>query len=74
MDDVIRGVREKMIRRHPHVFGNVQVSGSEEVLINWEQIKAQEKEGKADVSAYLPQAFDEAKTLIDAAKKRKGFA
>ena len=74
LDDVVKGITEKMIRRHPHVFGNVQVSGSEEVLINWEQIKAQEKEGKADVSAYLPQAFDEAKTLIDAAKKRKGFA
>ena len=74
LDDVVTGITEKMIRRHPHVFGNVQVSGSEEVLINWEQIKAQEKEGKADVSAYLPQAFDEAKTLIDAAKKRKGFA
>ena len=73
LDDVVTGITEKMIRRHPHVFGNVQVSGSEEVLINWEQIKAQEKEGKADVSAYLPQAFDEAKTLIDAAKKRKGF-
>lgn len=73
LDDVVKGITEKMIRRHPHVFGNVQVSGSEEVLINWEQIKAQEKEGKADVSAYLPQAFDEAKTLIDAAKKRKGF-
>ena len=74
LDDVVTGITEKMIRRHPHVFGNVQVSGSEEILINWEQIKAQEKEGKADVSAYLPQAFDEAKTLIDAAKKRKGFA
>ena len=74
LDDVVKGITEKMIRRHPHVFGDVQVSGSEEVLINWEQIKAQEKEGKADVSAYLPQAFDEAKTLIDAAKKRKGFA
>ena len=74
LDDVVTGITEKMIRRHPHVFGNVQVSGSEEVLINWEQIKVQEKEGKADVSAYLPQAFDEAKTLIDAAKKRKGFA
>ena len=73
LDDVVTGITEKMIRRHPHVFGNVQVSGSEEVLINWEQIKAQEKEGKADVSAYLPQAFDEAKTLIDAAKKRKGL-
>ena len=73
MDDVVKGVSEKMIRRHPHVFGDVNVSGSEEVLHNWEQIKAKEKEGKAAESDYLPQAFEEAKWLINAAKKRKGY-
>ncbi|MER2151643.1 MAG: MazG family protein [Candidatus Limivicinus sp.] len=73
MDDVIREVSRKMIRRHPHVFSDVNVSGSEEVLRNWEQIKAKEKEGKANESAYLPQAFDEAIDLIHAAKKRKGY-
>jgi len=41
--DVVAGVTEKMIRRHPHVFGELSVSGSEEVLRNWEQIKAREK-------------------------------
>ena len=74
LDDVARGISEKMIRRHPHVFGNVKASSPEEVLLNWEQIKAKEKEGKADVSGYLPQAFEESKALIDAAKKRKGYA
>ncbi len=39
----------KLIRRHPHVFGQVQVTGSEDVLRNWEQIKRQEK-GAAFVS------------------------
>ena len=73
LDDVIRAITEKMIRRHPHVFGSVHVSGSEEVLLNWEQIKKKEKEGKEDVSSYLPRAMDEAKELIDAAKKRKGY-
>ena len=73
LDDVIRAITEKMIRRHPHVFGSVHVSGSEEVLLNWEQIKKKEKEGKEDVSRYLPRAMDEAKELIDAAKKRKGY-
>ena len=34
LDDVICGIRDKMIRRHPHVFGDVKVSGSEEVLIS----------------------------------------
>lgn len=41
--DAIRSIVEKLVRRHPHVFGEVQVSGSEEVLHNWEQIKARER-------------------------------
>lgn len=46
MSDVIAGISEKMICRHPHVFGTVQVEGSEQVLMNWEQIKKQEKSGQ----------------------------
>src|SRR5204862_7587278 len=42
--DVVRGITEKMGRRHPHVFGDARVSGSAEVLRNWEQIKAAEKQ------------------------------
>ena len=71
MDDVIEGITEKMIRRHPHVFGNAKANSSEEVLVAWEKIKAKEK--KIDVSGYLPAAMDEAKDLIDKAKRRKGF-
>lgn len=41
--DVVKGITEKMIRRHPHVFGDVEVANSGEVLKNWEQIKAGEK-------------------------------
>jgi tetrapyrrole methylase family protein / MazG family protein len=44
-DDVARAISEKLVRRHPHVFGDVKVSGSGEVLKNWEAIKAGEKEG-----------------------------
>ena len=43
IDDVITQVHEKMVRRHPHVFGDVQAGDSAEVLRNWETIKAQEK-------------------------------
>ena len=73
LEDVICGIRDKMIRRHPHVFGNGSVSGSAEVLQKWEEIKAAEKAGKEDVSAYLPGAFDEAEEMIRRARKRKGF-
>ncbi|MHB9145260.1 MAG: bifunctional methyltransferase/pyrophosphohydrolase YabN [Symbiobacteriia bacterium] len=41
--DVVAGVTAKMIRRHPHVFGDVTVSGTHDVLRNWEVIKQQEK-------------------------------
>lgn len=41
--DIVSGITEKMIRRHPHVFGDVHVTDSSEVLRNWEQIKAGEK-------------------------------
>lgn len=41
--DVVEGITAKLIRRHPHVFGDVTVSGTEEVLRNWEIIKGQEK-------------------------------
>lgn len=43
INDVVKGITDKMIRRHPHVFGDVTVSGAQEVLKNWEAIKAQEK-------------------------------
>ncbi len=43
IEDVAQSITEKLIRRHPHVFGDVKVSGSQEVLANWEAIKAKEK-------------------------------
>ena len=43
IEDVAEGVADKLIRRHPHVFGDVKVSSSEEVLENWEALKAAEK-------------------------------
>lgn len=45
--DVARGITEKMVRRHPHVFGEVTVSGAAEVHRNWEAIKAVEKAARA---------------------------
>lgn len=43
IDDVVQSVSEKMVRRHPHVFGNAHVNGTGEVLARWEEIKATEK-------------------------------
>lgn len=43
LQEVAQGITEKLIRRHPHVFGDVQVEDQEEVRQNWEKIKAAEK-------------------------------
>jgi MazG family protein len=56
--DVVAGVTRKMIHRHPHVFGDVEVDGVDDVLRNWEEIKAAERDNgdslTAGVSASLP--------------------
>jgi MazG family protein len=49
-EDVARGISEKLVRRHPHVFGNKVVSGSDEVLTNWDAIKRQEKAAKGEAA------------------------
>jgi len=57
MDDIARGTVEKLIRRHPHVFGDVEVASAGEVLVNWERIKEDEKGPRGidqDIPATLP--------------------
>ena len=46
LDDVVDGICEKMIRRHPHVFGDAKVNSVEEGLVLWDEIKKQEKAKK----------------------------
>jgi XTP/dITP diphosphohydrolase len=43
IEDVARSIADKLIRRHPHVFEGLEVSGTEEIIDNWEEIKAKEK-------------------------------
>ncbi len=47
VDDVADGIVAKLIRRHPHVFGDVSVSGADEVNRNWDEIKREEKRARA---------------------------
>ncbi len=55
LQDVIHGVCEKLIVRHPHIYGDVTVSGEEEVKQNWEKIKL--KEGKTSVLGGVPKSL-----------------
>jgi len=43
IEDVARAITDKLIRRHPHVFEGLEVSGTDEIIDNWEEIKAKEK-------------------------------
>ncbi len=43
MDNVIEAITDKLIRRHPHVFGDVKIEKEEEIVQNWEKIKKEEK-------------------------------
>jgi XTP/dITP diphosphohydrolase len=65
IDDVADGIVAKLVRRHPHVFADVTVSGADEVYRNWDEIKREEKKERAEragVSAVadgVPSALDD---------------
>lgn len=55
LDDVIHGICDKLIARHPHIYGDVKVKDEEEVKKNWEKLKL--KEGKKSILSGVPQAL-----------------
>ena len=71
VDDVAEGLVRKLIHRHPHVFGTTEVSGADEVLVNWERLKAEEtgerKGVEDDIPASLPSLARAAKVQRRAA-------
>jgi len=54
IEKVMKGIGDKLVRRHPHVFGDVQVSSAEEVTYNWEQIKKTERHAEASMLDSVP--------------------
>ena len=71
LEDVVSEVAEKMIRRHPHVFGDRSAETPGQVLQNWEEIKKQEKEGKKQTETPLRELPLELPALTRAAKVLK---
>ncbi len=57
MTDVLRGINEKLVYRHPHVFGEVKVSGATEVEKNWEHLKIKENSGYKPVLSGVPSSL-----------------
>ena len=64
VDDVADGIVAKLVRRHPHVFADVAVSGADEVTRNWDDIKREEKRLKAERLG-LPAAGEAAPSALD---------
>jgi tetrapyrrole methylase family protein/MazG family protein len=73
IDDVAREITEKLIRRHPHVFGKIEVSSVGEVLTNWEAIKKTEK-GHEDRKSVLDGVANSLPALARAQKISKKAA
>jgi MazG family protein len=74
-EEVVEGICEKLVRRHPHVFGNVRADDTREVLRQWEQIKREEKGDRASVMDGLPASLPALLRAQNAQKKaaRVGF-
>ncbi|MFP5376947.1 MAG: nucleoside triphosphate pyrophosphohydrolase [Acidimicrobiia bacterium] len=68
--DVARGIHDKLVSRHPHVFGAVRADTAGEVMANWDRIKAEEK-GRASVMEGIPAALP---SLLHAAKVQRRAA
>ena len=64
--DVVRTICDKLIRRHPHVFGDVKAKDSDEVLRNWEKIKLQERKDKHESTSILAGVPDGLPPLLKA--------
>jgi tetrapyrrole methylase family protein/MazG family protein len=73
--DVIRKINEKLIRRHPHIFGDVKVKDSTEVMHNWEGIKKQEKPDRKSILAGVPKEMPALAYALEISRRavRVGF-
>jgi MazG family protein len=71
IDDVADALVVKLVHRHPHVFGDVDVQDADEVLVNWEKLKAEETGGRKAVDADIPASLP---ALARAAKVQRRAA
>jgi XTP/dITP diphosphohydrolase len=66
--DVLNGISDKLIHRHPHIYGDVKVADEEEVKANWEKIKLLEKGGKNEVRSVLEGVPSSLPSLVKASR------
>lgn len=75
IDDVAKTINEKLIRRHPHVFSGTKVKDSNEVMVNWEKIKRQEKPERASALSGISKTLPALMAAQELSKKavKSGF-
>lgn len=74
LTDVVAEISAKLIRRHPHVFGDVKVNGTEEIVANWDKIKEAEKGGKPQPKVTVPRGLPALAQAQKVAGKHKAKA
>jgi len=75
IEDVAKGITDKLIRRHPHVFGDTKVKDADEVMVNWEKIKRKEKPERKSALSGIAEAMPALLTAQEMSKKavKSGF-
>jgi XTP/dITP diphosphohydrolase len=68
LEEVINGISEKLISRHPHIYGDVKVNDEEDVKRNWEKLKL--KEGKDSILSGVPKSLPATVKQCDSRKKQ----
>jgi len=74
ISDVIESLNQKLIFRHPHIFGNVKVNSAKDVEENWEKLKLKEKDGNKTVLSGIPKSLPACIKAYRIQEKVKSFA
>ena len=74
IEDVLKNINEKLIRRHPHVFSDVVVKDAEEVTVNWDKIKEEENKNKPKLDSILDKVPRNLPSIMQAEKLQKKVA
>ena len=69
IDDVAAGINKKLIHRHPHVFGNVKVNSTDDILRNWEELKKEEKPHRKSLMDGISKAQSALMSALKISKK-----
>jgi len=73
--EVVKGICDKLLRRHPHVFGSAHADTPDQVVLQWEEIKRREKKGKKESQAHRSRSLEDMKNAfpLDDTGDERGF-